>query len=50
MWSPQFEHEKLVIEDHWKAAGLSDADVFTAAPSFGYSAYITSNARREKGI
>ena len=25
MWSPQFEHEKLICEDHWKAAGLGGA-------------------------
>ncbi len=45
MWSAQFEHQKLVCEDHWKAAGL--ADVFTDAPMFRYEAYLTSNAYRK---
>jgi hypothetical protein len=50
MWSEEFEHEKLVCEDHWKAAGLSPSDVFTDIPSFRYEAYVTSNAQRKQGI
>lgn len=45
MWSPQFEHEKLVCEEHWKAAGLPDP--FSAPPEFPYEAYITENASRK---
>lgn len=48
MWSQQFEHEKLICEDHWKAAGL--AEFFSDAPDFRYEAYITSNARRKREI
>ncbi len=48
MYSPQFEHEKLVCEDHWQAAGLDDP--FSAAPSFQYDAYMTTNARRKLRI
>lgn len=43
MWSDEFEHEKLVCEDHWKACGLGDP--FSDLPSFSYEAYITENAR-----
>jgi hypothetical protein len=42
MWSPQFKYEKLVCEDHYKAAGL--VNFFTDAPHFRYSSYITENA------
>ena len=42
MWSPEFEHEKLVCEDHWKAAGLSEP--FSAD---AYENYITENAVRK---
>lgn len=48
MWSPQFEHEKLVCEEVWKGIGLNDP--FTDAPEFRYEAYITSNASRKPGI
>lgn len=44
MWSPEFEHEKLVCEDHWKQAGLPDP--FTDPPDFRYENYITENAAR----
>jgi hypothetical protein len=50
MWSTQFEHEKLVCEDHWKDAGLPTVPfpgAFTDAPHFRYEAYITENARRK---
>jgi hypothetical protein len=50
MWSPQYEHEKLVSEDHWKAAGLPIEPfpgAFTDAPFFRYERYITENARRK---
>lgn len=43
-----WEHQKLVCEDHWNAAGLLAP--FTNKPSFAYSAYITSNAERKIGI
>jgi hypothetical protein len=49
MWSPEFEHEKLVCEDHWRNAGLPISPppgAFTDAPDFRYEAYITENARR----
>lgn len=42
MWSQEFEQEKLVCEDHWRAAGLPDP--FSDAPNFRYERYITSNA------
>jgi hypothetical protein len=42
MWSQQFELEKLVCEDHYKVAGLTT--VFTDAPHFRYTRYITENA------
>lgn len=42
MNSPEYEHEKLVCEDHWSAAGLPVP--FTDRPLFRYSAYVTSNA------
>lgn len=48
MWSAEFEHEKLVCEDHWKAAGLPDP--FSASPDFSYEAYITENASRKVGV
>lgn len=41
-WSKEYEHEKLVCEDHWKAAGLPDP--FTDAHEFRYTAYVTTNA------
>ena len=40
-----WEHQRLVCEDHWKSAGLPHAP-FTDHPNFNYSAYITSNASR----
>lgn len=45
MWSPQFEQEKLVCEDHWKDVGLPP-------PFHGtrYEDYITENASRETRI
>jgi len=42
MWSPQFDHEILVCEDHYRAAGLTSC--FTDAPHFRYTSYITENA------
>jgi hypothetical protein len=39
MWSAQFEHEKLVCEDHWKMCGLPEVPppgAFTDAPHFRY--------------
>jgi len=42
MWSAEFEQEKLVCEQYYAAAGLKA--VFSAAPSFEYSSYITENA------
>lgn len=47
MYSPQFEHEKLVCEDHWKAAGLPEDGFFSDPPKFAYEAYITENASRK---
>ncbi len=44
MESPEFEHEKLVCEDHWNGAGLPAP--FTH-PNFEYEAYITENAIRK---
>lgn len=43
MNSPEFEQEKLVCEEHWKAAALPDTP-FTDAPEFRYERYITENA------
>jgi len=48
MYSAEFEHEKLVCEDHWASAGLSEP--FTDSPAFRYESYITSNARRRLRI
>ena len=48
MWSGQFEHQKLVCEDHWKDAGLPDP--FTDVPDFRYEKYITSNAQRKMSL
>jgi hypothetical protein len=48
MWSPEFEHEKLVCEDHWKDAGLTG--FFTDPPGFRYEQYITSNASKKVRI
>jgi hypothetical protein len=42
MNSPQFEHEKLVCEDHYLGAGL--VTFFTDRPHFRYKAYMTENA------
>ncbi len=42
MWSPQFEHEKLVCEDYYNQAGLTT--FFTDKPRFRYSSYITENS------
>ena len=41
-WSSEYEHEKLVCEDHWKNVGLPEA--FTDSPEFRYESYITSNS------
>jgi len=41
-WSPEWEHEKLVCEDHWRGAGL--AEPFRATR---YEDYITENAGRK---
>jgi hypothetical protein len=41
MWSPAFEHEKLVCEDYWRDAGLPEP--FRGAK---YEDYITENASR----
>lgn len=49
MNSPEFEREKLVCEDAWKAAGLGIA-VYSDAPEFRYEKYITENARRRLEI
>jgi hypothetical protein len=49
-WSPQFEHEKLICEDHWKDAGLPTEPApgaFSAPPDFEYERYVTSNATRK---
>lgn len=48
MYSPEFEHEKLVCEDHYRDAGLTE--FFTDAPQFRYEAYITSNASKKVRI
>ncbi|MER9424386.1 hypothetical protein NKI88_18240 [Mesorhizobium sp. M0317] len=45
MWSSQFEHNKLVCEEHWEDAGLPSP--FTDPPEFRYERYITSNAKRK---
>ena len=45
MWSPEFEREKLVCEEHWKEVGLPDA--FSAPPQYRYEDYITSNAHKK---
>lgn len=45
MWSPEFEHQKLVCEDHWRDAGLPDP--FSDEPLFRYERYITSNANKK---
>lgn len=45
MWSAEFEHEKLVCEDHWKDAGMPDP--FTDKPYYRYEHYITSNAHKK---
>lgn len=45
MWSQQFENEKLICEDHWKAAGLPAP--FTDPPHFQYESYMTSNAHKK---
>jgi hypothetical protein len=43
-WSDKWEHEKLVCEDHWNAAGFSNLDPFTGDK---YEHYMTENARRK---
>lgn len=48
MWSPQFEHEKLVCEDHWNDAGLPPP--FSDVPQFRYEKYITTNASQKVQI
>jgi hypothetical protein len=45
MWSAQFEHQKLICEEHWRDAGLPDP--FSDPPSFRYESYITSNAQKK---
>jgi hypothetical protein len=45
MWSPEFEHEKLVCEDYWADAGLPSP--FSDRPHFRYEAYVTENASRK---
>lgn len=45
MWSPQFEHEKLVCEDHYRNAGLTE--VYSDAPAFRFERYITTNASKK---
>ncbi|HET6467651.1 MAG TPA: hypothetical protein VFG43_04660 [Geminicoccaceae bacterium] len=42
MWSPEFEHEKLVCEELWQELGLPDP--FHASR---YEDYITENATRQ---
>lgn len=48
MNSPQFEHEKLVCEEHWNASGLGAA--FSDPPNFRYENYLTENASRKLEI
>lgn len=48
MWSPEFEHEKLVCEQHWNDAGLGT--VYSDLGRFRYEAYITENASRKLEI
>lgn len=48
MWSPEFEHEKLVCEDHYAAADLTT--FYSDAPHFRYERYITSNASKKVRI
>lgn len=48
MWSPEFEHEKLVCEEIYAAAGLTQ--VFSDAPEFRYESYITQNASKKVRI
>ena len=45
MWSREFEQEKLVCEEHWKAVGLPFP--FTDPPDFRYEKYMTSNAHKK---
>jgi hypothetical protein len=49
MWSPAFEHEKLVCERHWKEAGLEEY-FSAAADGYAYERYITDNAVRKLGL
>jgi hypothetical protein len=49
MWSPAFEHEKLVCEEHWKEAGLEEY-FSAAADGYAYERYITDNAVRKLGL
>ncbi len=49
MWSPAFEHEKLVCEEHWKEAGLEEY-FSAAADGYAYERYITDNAVRKLGV
>ena len=48
MWSPEFEHEKLVCEEHWSNAGLGEP--FSDPPKFRYSEYISGEATRKLAI
>lgn len=41
-WSSQWEHQKLVCEDHYSDAGLTT--YFSDSPDFKYEAYITEHA------
>lgn len=47
MYSSEFEHEKLVCEDHWKSAGLEAP--FTDEDAT-YEAYVTENAAQKLRI
>lgn len=45
MWSAEFEHEKLICEEHWNNIGLDQP--FSAPPDFSYEKYITTNSSRK---
>ena len=48
MNSQQFEHEKLMCEEHYKNAGLTD--FFSDKPHYRYEKYMTENATAKTGI
>jgi hypothetical protein len=48
MWSPEFEHQKLVCEEYWTNAGLGEP--FSDPPEFRYSEYISGEATRKLAI